>query len=210
MGQCVAKVEVKNDQNMWEKVNCGKQTEIGYRYCDEHKTRKRAIEEREKKSLSNIVDATEAFTGQVEPQDAPSEVVEAKKVEALPATNRGNIFERTMQVLDRAQDWEEETWQLLKKLTPDEMRYTDKAGAEQQHSFVGMNERAQDRTIRAVTAIAKLDIDAQSVNVNKMVQEIVKSVVTKALTRAGIENQQIEQVRIFMAEEFERVAKEAG
>src|SRR3982751_299897 len=105
MGQCVAKVEVKNDQNMWEKVNCGKQTEPGYRYCDEHKTRKRAIEEREKKSLSNIVDATEAFTGQVEPQDAPSEVVEAKKVEALPATNRGNIFERTMQVLDRAQDW---------------------------------------------------------------------------------------------------------
>jgi hypothetical protein len=214
MGSCVAKETIKNDKGEWVKEACGKETDVGYRYCDEHKTRKRALDEREDKSLSNIVDASEAFTPSFVPEEKKDEpfgtAVDTAKAQNLPAARNKNIYDKTADVLDQAIDWQDRAWKAVMALSAEQFRYEDKAGAEQLHSFVAVYERAMDRTIRAVTAVAKLNIDAQSVNVNKMVQEVVKSVVTKALTRAGFEQQQIEQVRMYMAEEFERVAQEAG
>lgn len=205
---CVAVLDAKDSDGTWKKVKCNKDTDPGYRYCTDHKTRKRAMDERETKGLGSVIEASEAFTPDFVGNNTPSGEIQDQQRTKSPSLQK-NIYERTMDVLDRAQQWEQQTWDVLMKLTPDEMRYVDKAGAEQLRSEVSINERAQDRTIRAVTAIAKLDIDAQSVNVNKMVQEVVKSVVTKSLQRAGYDTQAIEEVRRYMAEEFERVANEA-
>lgn len=206
MGSCVASI--------WGNNLCGETTKPGYKFCDEHKTRPKAIEERETKTLSSVIDASEAFTPSFvaeEKKDEPfGSAVDSAKAQNLPAARNKNIYDKTADVLDQAIDWQDRAWKAVMALSAEQFRYEDKAGAEQLHSFVAVYERAMDRTIRAVTAVAKLNIDAQSVNVNKMVQEVVKSVVTKALTRAGFEQQQIEQVRMYMAEEFERVAQEAG
>lgn len=201
MGKCVATIKGREV--------CGQETKRGYKFCEEHSTRRKALEEREEKNYGTLVDATEAFTPNFVGQTEPVGQEMAKAADKLPSQQK-NIYEKTADVLNRTIEWEEKTWDMVTKLSPDEMHYQDKAGAEQLHSFVAINERAQDRTLRAVTAIAKLNIDAQSVNINKMVQEVVKSVVTKSLTRANIEPQTIESVRRFMAEEFEKVASEAS
>lgn len=202
MGQCVA--TIKGNEK------CEKETPKGYRYCDEHKTRPKAVEERETTGLNTVIDASEAFTPSfVGQEQTTSTDVEQAKTDKLPSRQK-NIYEKTADVLERALEWEEQTWTKVQSLRPDEWYTEDKTGIFQPNPLIGMNERGQDRTIRAVTAIAKLNIDAQSVNINKMVQEVVKSVVTKSLTRAGFEPPQIEQVRMYMAEEFERVAQEAG
>lgn len=202
MQQCKATVKGKE--------RCPDERKPGSAFCEEHQTRPKAIQERENKSLNSVIDATEVFTPSFVGDNEPiAQEVEAARTERLPA-KQGNIYEKTAQVLDQTIEWQDRAWETVKKLSPDEMRFLDKAGAEQLHSAVTVYERAMDRTIRAVTAIAKLNIDAQSVNVNKMIQEVVKGVVTKSLTRAGFDSQQIEQIRLYMAEEFERVAQEAG
>lgn len=205
MAQCVATI--------WGTNQCENEAERGYKFCAEHKTRKKALEEREEKSLSSVIESSNVlspnFANGETPEPKHDVQVKQTEGELIKAQPR-NIYEKTNDVLERALNWEEQTWQKVQALNPDDWQKEDKAGVPQLNPVIGVNERAQDRTIRAVTAIAKLNIDAQSVNINKMVQEVVKSVVTKSLTRAEVEPQTIEQVRRFMAEEFERVASEAS
>lgn len=193
MGNCVATI-MKNE-------TCGNPTPPGYKFCEEHKNRPKAVAEREEKSLSIVVDATEAFTGTIEPVES------SKEVQASPQSK--NIYEKTSDVLERALGWEQQTWDKVQALNSEDWYHDDKAGVPQPNPLIGMNERAQDRTIRAVTAIAKLNIDAQSVNVNRMVRELIKSVVIKSMERAGFNPDQIHAVRQNIAQEFERIAAES-
>lgn len=187
---------------------CGKQQLQDSSFCAEHQSRPAAIKERERRSLTNVVDAVSTFNPQFVEDNEPMGAQVEKKQENKPVHIK-NIYEKTMDVMDRALEWEEITWQGVMNLGPSEWRYVDKAGAEQLRSEVSLNERAQDRTIRAVTAIAKLDIDAQTVNVNRMMRDLIKNVVVKAMGQAGLMPEQINQVRILIAKEFENIARES-
>lgn len=216
MGKCVAKIDGKDELNRWVKVSCGAETNPGYRYCEEHKTRQRAVEERERNSLATVIDATEAFPQQEggEAEGRPGQELvreqDATHKEAKIPLDQKSIYEKTAEALDRMIEWEEKIFNMVTALPTEEWRYTDKAGAEQSRAELGWYERAQDRVLRGVTAVAKLDIDAQSVNANKMLREMIKVCVTNTLTRMGMAQHEIEQARIILTEEFEKAANKAG
>ncbi len=217
MPNCVAKVDWKDDRGYWVKVNCGVETEPGYRYCDEHKMRRRAVEERANNSVGGVIDATEAFAQMTKEQERDKEIAKQETggsssssgVVAVPVDQQ-SIFEKTTNALNKMIAHEEWTGELVATLSIEDLRYQDKAGAEQLHSYMALHERAMDRVLRAVTAVAKLDIDAQSVNANKMLRQMVKVCVTNTLTRMGMAPQEIEQARQILAEEFEKAAGQAS
>lgn len=191
MGQCVASIK--------SGIPCGQTTQPGYKFCEEHKGRPKGIQEREEKGLSSVIDATQVFEGVVEEKKDYSNV-------AIPREQQ-SIYQKANGSLDKALDWEEMSWQQVKNLH-DEWRYQDKNGVEQLRSEVSVYERAQDRVIRAVTAMAKLDIEAQSVNVNKLLKEMIKGVVMRVFQRMELDSQQIELARQYLADEFEKLDQE--
>lgn len=194
---------------------CPNQAKPGYKFCDEHsQIQPKAVTERHNKELSNIVDASNLFVGD---SIAPTEVQEDKKAEVAtkdkpqtPVTvNRAQqVVQRCFEMLDRASAWEEDAWQKVNSLPKEQWRYSDKAGAEQLRSEIAVYERAMDRTLRAVTAVAKLNIDAQAVNINKVVKEMIKGVVMRVFQRMEMDQQDIDRARRYLAEEFEKVSGE--
>lgn len=207
MAQCVATTKGKE--------RCPEQAKPGYKYCEEHKNRPKAIEERQDNGLGQIIDGSSLFNGDKqfidsEPavEDKPkSTVMTRPEPSGAPAISKAqDVVNKTFTMLDRAIDWEQKAWDKLIKLNDDEWRYTDKAGAEQLRSEISVYERAQDRVLRAVTTIAKLNIEAQSVNINKVVRELIKSVVMRVFERMDMDQQQIDQARKYLAEEFEKVS----
>lgn len=220
MANCVAIMDGRDERG--QRIKCGKECEPGYKYCPEHKERPRAVKAREDNGIGNIVDAVDIFAGEPnEPragarkeetvEEAPDQqentAIEHKK--APPSINKAyEVAQRCFEMLDRSIDFEDKAWQRLLKLPEEQWRYTDKAGAEQLRGEVSVYERAMDRTLRAVTAVAKLNIDAQAVNINKVVREMIKGVVMRVFQRMELDQQQIDQARRYLAEEFEKVSKE--
>lgn len=197
---------------------CNDETEPGYAYCGKHKNRRGATNERAQKEIGNIVDAVDIFAGEPNEPRAPArkeeEVQETDNVaiehkKAPPSINKAyEVAQRCFEMLDRSIDFEDKAWQRLLKLPEEQWRYTDKAGAEQLRGEVSVYERSMDRTLRAVTAVAKLNIDAQAVNINKVVREMIKGVVMRVFQRMELDQQQIDQARRYLAEEFEKVSKD--
>jgi hypothetical protein len=200
---------------------CGNETRPGYKFCDEHSTTNKGSAERLNepinKGLDNVIDGSDIFAGapgedppplyQKEPEKSSIAVKERPKTSG--AVNRAHeVVQKCFSTLDRAIDWEEDAWQKVQALPKDSWRFTDKAGTEQLRSEIVVLERAMDRTIRAATAIAKLNIDAQAVNINKVVREMIKGVVMRVFQRMGLDDQQIVQARQYLAEEFEKVSGE--
>lgn len=205
MGVCVATLQGTD--------RCGNPTKPGYKFCEDHKTRPKAIEEREDKTIGNVVEAADIFSGSSQSQNGAKEenkgTVATKEKSQTPVTvNRAQqVVQRCFEMLDRATEFEEMAWNEVLKLPKEQWRYNDKTGAEQLRSEISVHERAMDRTLRAVTAVAKLNIDAQAVNINKVVKEMIKGVVMRVFTRMELDQQQIDQARRYLAEEFEKVGQ---
>lgn len=201
MGVCVA--TIKGNEK------CGQQTNPGYKFCEDHKTRPKAIEEREDKTIGNVVDAADIFTSENGGKEENKGTVATKERAQAPVTvNRAQqVVQRCFEMLDRATEFEQEAWDQVLKLPKEQWRYVDKTGGEQLRSEISVHERAMDRTLRAVTAVAKLNIDAQAVNINKVVKEMIKGVVMRVFTRMELDQQQIDQARRYLAEEFEKVGQ---
>jgi hypothetical protein len=198
-------------------IVCGEETPPGFAYCEEHKTRRGAANERTTNEISNVVDAADIFTGDPLTPDKPddgvqedkkAEVAKKEKAQTPVTVNRAQqVVQRCFEMLDRATEFEQEAWDQVVKLPKEQWRYVDKTGGEQLRSEISVHERAMDRTLRAVTAVAKLNIDAQAVNINKVVKEMIKGVVMRVFQRMELDQQQIDQARRYLAEEFEKVGQ---
>lgn len=86
------------------------------------------------------------------------------------------------------------------------LRYENEAGGEQLRAEVALWERALDRCERFLTAMARLDIDERLAKISEQRAEIIISVFTAALERAGIEGEQFDTVLTAADEEFARQA----
>lgn len=90
----------------------------------------------------------------------------------------------------------------------DELRYEGKgeAGGEQLRAEVALWERALDRCERFLTAMARLNIDERLAKISEERAEVIISVFTAALERAGIAGDQFDAVLTAADEEFARQA----
>lgn len=195
---------------VWVKQPCGKTPDEGSRFCHEHQTQPKALKEKEQRALELVVTNVETVSDAVTEVE-PQKTTEVSTKETYKPTS---IFDKVASVLDNALQFEEdarsayqERLQLAKAGDPEGMRYVDKAGAEQLRSEVTVYERAMDRTIRAVTAIAKLNIDNQAMQMNKMLKEIVRSTIIRVLQRLELPPDQIDLARRYIAEEFAKQSR---
>lgn len=199
-------------------LRCNAPCEPGFAYCEEHrKNRKGAVNKNEDMAINNVIDGSDIFAGAPGSDPPPLDhkepekgsIAVKEKANVPSHVNRAHeVVQKCFTTLDRAIDWEQDAWDKVQSLPKEQWRYTDKAGAEQLRSEITVLERAMDRTIRAATAIAKLNIDAQAVNINKVVREMIKGVVMRVFQRMGLDDQQIVLARQYLAEEFEKVSGE--
>ncbi len=213
MGVCRARIDNKVD-GVWIKDICGKEPEEDSKYCTEHANRPRALKEKEDKALTFVVEDTGGAAAVIETVQQPQESHEIATKEAYKPTS---IFDKVAGVLDNALQFEEDARELYserlrmaKNGDPEALRYKDKAGAEQTRGEVQVYERAMDRTIRAVTAIAKLNIDNQAMQMNKILKDIVKQTILRVLQRMEMSPEEIDLARRYIAEEFAKQSKNAS
>lgn len=86
------------------------------------------------------------------------------------------------------------------------LRYEGDGSGEQLRAEVALWERALDRCERFLTAMARLDIDERLAKISEQRAEVIISVFTAALERAGIEGELFDTVLTAADEEFARQA----
>lgn len=86
------------------------------------------------------------------------------------------------------------------------LRYSTKEGGEQLRAEVALWERALDRCERFLTAMARLNIDERLARISEQRAEVIITVFTAALERAGIEGELLDLVLTAADEEFARQA----
>jgi len=183
---------------------CGEETPEGYAYCEEHRDRPRAIKEQRKvesrAAKSEVAEITSKTVTGMERQIMRA--VSQRPVEDLTAHA---LLEKVTSMIHRVIEFEDIAAQKVNDLG-DDWRYIDKAGAEQLRAEVQVYERALDRSARVLSSVAKLGIDAQLANANRTQIEILKTVMTKALTRLNLTPEQMREARDAIAEEFDAIA----
>jgi hypothetical protein len=86
------------------------------------------------------------------------------------------------------------------------LRYENEAGGEQLRAEVALWERALDRCERFLTAMARLNIDERLAKISEQRAEVIITVFTVALERAGVQGEQLDAVLTAADEEFARAA----
>lgn len=199
---------------------CDNDAEAGWSFCEEHKNRPKARAEREDRVIGDVVEnvstVSDALSEPEPPQGGQTVQIRPEPTQVIQqqSSASSNIFDRVLLTLQQVTEFEEDArleyqkrLELAKAGDPEALRYTDKAGAEQTRAEISTYERAMDRTIRIVTAAAKLNIDNQAVNVNNMLKDVVKSVVTRVFQRMELDPDQIAMARQYLNEEFAKQSK---
>ncbi|MFH9225941.1 hypothetical protein [Streptomyces lydicus] len=89
-----------------------------------------------------------------------------------------------MQLAGQVLSWQKATAELVNRL--EDVRYRAANGSEQTRAEVLMYERAMDRAITVLAAIARLNIEQRLAAVSEMQAERVVDALNAALTHAGI------------------------
>lgn len=194
MGKCVAVVDSYNKK-------CGNETPFDYKYCEKHEDRPKAIQERLKREVHTLSDGVISIV-----KDDVAGQPEGKLLEEQEELTSSSLVEKVTTVINNVLSFQEASFEKLMAMDGD-WRYKDKAGAEQVRGEVQIYERALDRSVRALTAVTKLGIDAQLASASKSQLEAIKAALMKTLMRLGLSQEQIKQAKEIMAEEFEHIAK---
>lgn len=90
--------------------------------------------------------------------------------------------------------WQRATAALVNGLE-DGIRYRGANGAEQLRAEIALYERAMDRAVNVLSAIARLGIDERLVQVTEKQADAVVGALNAALAAAGVSGEQAEQAR---------------
>ncbi|UXY28574.1 hypothetical protein N8I87_19750 [Streptomyces sp. HUAS TT20] len=100
--------------------------------------------------------------------------------------------------------WQRATAQLVNEL--ESIRYRAANGTEQLRAEVLIYERAMDRAVNVLAAIARLGIDERLVAVTEKQADVVVAAINAAMEAAGISGEQAEQARRAAAQHLRSVA----
>lgn len=208
------------------KERCGAPTELGFKFCEEHKSRRGAVKERLEHSVkalgnpqntpnnpqsstdhpgSTRTESDEAFDKETEQEREIQVATQPSKEVVVNNTSHRTIVDQVNAMLVRVVDFEFQAYNEAQKLDPSEWRYRDKAGAEQVRGEVQIYERAMDRSLRALTTITKLGIEQQAVIIEKAQYEGVRTAMHRTLVRLGFNDKEISQALAILAEEFSKL-----
>ena len=214
---CVAVVNHTKENPEGEK--CGNECEPGFKYCEEHKDRKKAVEERQKASLKVLNGGATEQTRTDIPytsfddlpesgfEDAKSRevVVETRTRGQMATASPRNVVDQVSQMLERVYGFTSDAFKAYQAIELEDWSFTDKAGTAQLRPEVSVYERALDRETRVIPQIAKLGMDQQAAIIEKAQFEGIKAAMTRTFIRMGMNQKQIDQANQIIAEEFSRM-----
>jgi hypothetical protein len=120
--------------------------------------------------------------------------VEARQVLAeLGVQAVGDPLEALLKLAGQVLAWQAATAALVNQL--DGIRYRGANGAEQLRAEVALYERAMDRAVSVLSAIARLNIDERLVAVTERQADAVIGAINAALEAAGVSGEQAERAR---------------
>jgi hypothetical protein len=117
----------------------------------------------------------------------PEVVVTKPKMNPLEALNT---------FIDQIMEWNDVATAQVKKLKEDEWRYEDRAGGEQLRSEIAIYERSLDRGLRALQAVAKLNLAEKYIALSEKQAELMFIVMIETLTQLGVDgnSREVQQV----------------
>ena len=196
---------------------CGRECEQGFKYCNVHKKRKGAVEERMQAGMQALSTQTPVFDFTQPGQSSEDALIEEERVETQLAkrevepvvnqTSHGTLVDQVNSMLGRVVDTEFNAYSEFNKLDPNEWRYRDKAGAEQIRGEVAIYERAMDRSLKALTQITKLGIEQQAAIIDKAQYEGVRMGLQRTFVRLGCDEREIGEALAILGEELARMRR---
>lgn len=118
----------------------------------------------------------------------------------------GDPLEALLKLAGQVLAWQAATAALVNQL--DGIRYRGANGAEQLRAEVALYERAMDRAVSVLSAIARLNIDERLVAVTEKQADAMVGAVNAALAAAGVDGDQAAKARVAAARHL-RLVKEA-
>jgi hypothetical protein len=117
----------------------------------------------------------------------PEVVVTKPKMNPLEALNT---------FIEQIMSWNDLAEKQIKKLKEDEWRYEDRAGGEQLRSEIAIYERSLDRGLRALQAVAKLNLAEKYIALSEKQAELMFIVMIETLTQLGVDgnSREVQQV----------------
>ncbi|WP_327724430.1 hypothetical protein [Streptomyces europaeiscabiei] len=106
----------------------------------------------------------------------------------------GDPLEALLKLAGQVLAWQSATAALVNGLE-DGIRYRGANGAEQLRAEISLYERAMDRAVAVLSAIARLNIDERLVAVTEKQADAMVNAINAALEAAGVDAEQAERAR---------------
>ena len=116
--------------------------------------------------------------------------------EVVVTKPRTNPLEALNTFIEQIMSWNDLAEKQIKKLKENEWRYEDRAGGEQLRSEIAIYERSLDRGLRALQAVAKLNLAEKYIALSEKQAELMFIVMIETLTQLGVDgnSREVQQV----------------
>ena len=131
-----------------------------------------------------------------------------EKAKELPEEDyHTSALEQMAEALNTIQSWADEARVNLDSLGgPEHWRYKDRAGQEQQHTFLGVHERALDRLSKHLSGMAKVSLQDKTVSLGKRQVDMVISMVMTVVSELKLDGERAARANHLLIELLDREA----
>lgn len=183
---------------------CGEECEPGYKYCEHHRNRPKAVEETIKVASKRLGNTRNGID-----MTPKNEVIVARTQAAasgeVSTVSPNNVVEQITTMLERVSNFTNDAYTAYARLSLDDWAFTDQAGSAQLRPEVSVMERALDREARVIPQIAKLGLEHQQTIIEKAQYEGIRSAITRTLVRLGFSESQMGEANKIIAEELRKL-----
>lgn len=117
-------------------------------------------------------------------------------------------LEKMAEALDTIVSWKDEARRNLDRLGgPDNWRFQDRSGQEQQHTFLGIWERALDRLSKHLGTMGKQALNDKMVTLGKAQVDMMIRLMMGVITELKLSNEATDKARLIL---LEKLANEAN
>lgn len=173
-------------------TDCKNESAMDYEFCIPHLQTPRG--------RMHIMDVVQ--TGQLTLQSEVDNRI-AVATELSDADYITTSLEKMANALDTIVDWKDEARRNLDRLGgSDRWRYTDRAGQEQQHTFLGVWERSLDRLSRHLGTMGKQALGDKVVTLGKAQVDMMIRLMMAVITEMQLSNDQTDKARQVLLEKL--------
>jgi len=143
----------------------------------------------------------------------PSEVQRAiEKAKEIPEEDyHTSALEQMAMALETIQNWVDEARTNLDSLGgPEHWRYKDRAQQEQQHTFLGVYERALDRLSKHLGAMSKVSLQDKTVSLGKAQIDMMIRMIMNVVVELRLSDNDAQRAQVLLLELMEREANLSG